>query len=307
MVTSAIRVTADRPFNHTTDPRESLRRDGYAYLPGLLDADELAAVRSALLRHPAQAGWLAPGTDPDAAVPGPRVYNEQDLDTFMPVYGKVQATEEFHALGQSPRLLELAESVLGEPSFCLPFKIARFSFPGADPTAPHQDYYYIRGSADTLTVWLPLSDCPAGQGRLIMLAGSHRLGAQRPIPLDVGGFRVETDHLDLEWHGSDYKAGDVVIFHALTIHAAEANEGSALRVSVDVRFQPVADRIEPESLEPHMQPASWDELYQGWSRRELQYYWRDLPLNVVASRSHAPSLAARARSKLFEVVGEAWA
>lgn len=291
-------VSATAPFEVTDDPREALLRNGYAFMPGLLDPDAVLALRAELMGFAGEAGWLAPGSDPVEALPGGRVINEATApEEYAAVYRRVQGSRRFHALGNDPALLGVAERILGEPIFPLPSKIARFRFPTNEDskTPPHQDYGYIHGSADTLIAWLPLGDCPAGTGRLIALAGSHLLGLQHAYD----AWRADTER-QLEWHGGDYKAGDVLFFHCLTIHAAERNHSTRVRVSTDFRFQPVADPVNPQQLEPHYEPAPWEELYEGWPAGSGQWYWRDLPLRTRVRADELEEAQARARdSRLF--------
>lgn len=295
-------VTADRPFVTTSDPRAAVLEHGYVFLPGLLDPERVLATRRALLTAASGAGWLEPGSDPDDALPGDRTHDERDVEDYKTAYVDVQRAQPFHELAHSDALLDVVEQVLGEPSFALPFKIGRFSFPGSDlgPTAPHQDYYYIQGSTDTLTAWVPLGACASGGGRLVALAGSHRLGPLPPIPLEkTPGFRMETSHLGLEWHGGDYQPGDVLLFHSLTVHGAEANTTDHVRVSADYRYQPVADPIADNSLEPHYRVTTWDDVYADWTDDTLQYYWKALPLDVRPVSSSVDGLMTRGVSRLL--------
>jgi hypothetical protein len=41
-----------------------------------------------------------------------------------------------------------------------------------------------------------------------------------------------------------------------------------------------AEEIEERSLKPHMDVATWDELYQGWQNNNLKYYWRKRALHL---------------------------
>jgi len=55
-----------------------------------------------------------------------------------------------------------------------------------------------------------------------------------------------------EWHTTDYKIGDFVIFHSYTVHQALPNRsGRSLRLSTDNRYQRESDEIDPSSLRPH--------------------------------------------------------
>jgi hypothetical protein len=69
------------------------------------------------------------------------------------------------------------------------------------------------------------------------------------------------------WVTADYRAGDVLLFHSLTVHAGKQNHADALRLSADFRYQSVHEPVVPASLGPHYHPRipGWDELTDGWS------------------------------------------
>jgi hypothetical protein len=54
-----------------------------------------------------------------------------------------------------------------------------------------------------------------------------------------------------------------------------------MRVSVDFRYQLEGEPLTPIVLEPHFQRLTWEQIYQGWSSTQLQYYWRDLDFEVA--------------------------
>jgi hypothetical protein len=98
----------------------------------------------------------------------------------------------------------------------------------------------------------------------------------------AGGLGVDVEDLGLTWHTSDYRAGDVLVFHSHTVHKALPNiTQDQIRISVDYRYQGVSGALVEDGLLPHYNRLSWDQIYQGWRRPELQYYWRDLPLITV--------------------------
>lgn len=301
-------VAASEEFRTSGDPRADLLEQGYHVARGLLDPDEVRALRADLLHEADRAGWLAPGSDPADALPGEaRAHDESDPDDYVPVYRRVQGNEAFHALGRSPRIQALVSQALGEEAFSLPAKIARFNFPDVTPTAPHQDYYYVQGSTDTITSWIPLGPCRAGGGRLIVLAGSQLLGPLPPLPNPaMGGFWIDTADLGCTWHGGDFEAGDVLLFHSLTVHAAEPNTSGRVRTSIDGRWQPVADPIAEKSLQPHyLEDVTWEELYEGWDGDEHRWYWDDLPLELLPRATDVGQMTDRARAS-SRFLGERW-
>ena len=120
-------------------------------------------------------------------------------------------------------------------------------------------------------------------GSLAVLAGSHRQGLY-PVArsLGAGGLSIDTEALPFPWTGSDFAAGDVLLFHSLTVHRGLPNQSpNRMRLSVDYRYQGVSQPIVEGSLHPHFAMVSWDEIYAGWKSPQYQYYWRDLPLKLV--------------------------
>jgi ectoine hydroxylase-related dioxygenase (phytanoyl-CoA dioxygenase family) len=178
-------------------------------------------------------------------------------------------------------------AVVGDSAFPHPLKVARISYP-TEPhitTPPHQDFNNNQGSPRLTATWIPLGDCPRRQGSLAVLRGSHRHGVL-PLQFHLGaGHRQAVLPPELleacTWVTDDLRAGDVLVFGALTVHAALHNSTPSLRLSVDFRYQPEGDPLTPVVLEPHFGRLSWKQVYKHWRSREHQYYWRDLDYQVV--------------------------
>lgn len=194
-------------------------------------------------------------------------------------YAAIQRLESFHRLAFSPGLLRLLEGLLGSPVVVHPAKIVRVIWPGLDElvTRPHQDFPYIQGSADTLTAWIPLADCSRETGSLRVIPGSHRRGVRRVHPvLGAGGFGVDVLPDDARWVELDFKTGDVLLFHAFTVHAAAPHRGDRLRLSVDYRYQAPTDPLTREWLLPHPDPSApngWADVTGDWQSEQ----WVALP------------------------------
>ena len=73
----------------------------------------------------------------------------------------------------------------------------------------------------------------------------------------------------------------MVIFNSLTVHRGMPNRSDQVRLSVDFRYQPRSEPMYEINLEPHRGVAEWDELYAGWTREEIKYYWKAHDLEVV--------------------------
>ncbi|WP_086829504.1 phytanoyl-CoA dioxygenase family protein [Allokutzneria sp. NRRL B-24872] len=254
--------------------RARMSEDGYLYFPGLLPREHVTGVRADIAAVLRDSRWLAPDSEPDELRASDRVV-EEGGSTFFGMYSAVQATQSFHELSERAELRDLAQRLLGEEVFCHPMHIARVTAPTprATPTPAHQDYRLIQGAVDTLTMWIPLADCPADAGGLEVLSGSHRLGvlgvsrAEGPggVSAQVAGSGVN------DWRTAHFGQGDVLVFTSLTVHGARPNLSDRLRLSADIRWQA---RSEPaafidgyEPFRPHFHPdvPDWPTLSRGWT------------------------------------------
>jgi ectoine hydroxylase-related dioxygenase (phytanoyl-CoA dioxygenase family) len=154
-----------------------------------------------------------------------------------------------------------AEKLLGDSVLVHQRKIGRVGFPQNEghQTPAHQDFFHIRGAEETYTAWVPLGDCTQQLGCLTVADGSHKTGFREHMPsAGPGGWSVEAES-EVVWRTQDFAAGDVLMFHSLTMHKALPNRTrDEVRISLDNRYQRVGDPIEPGALKPHMEPASAD-------------------------------------------------
>jgi hypothetical protein len=74
------------------------------------------------------------------------------------------------------------------------------------------------------------------------------------------------------------RAGDVLVFHSLTVHKGIENRSARLRMSMDCRYQRVRDPFNADNANPDGQPLSWEEVYAGWHSDTHKYYWTRLDL-----------------------------
>lgn len=234
--------------------RARMAMDGYLYLPRFLDPVPLLRARADILDLCRRAGWLAADTPlMDGISNGTQVV--EGNDAFKPVYRQIIRLASFNACSVAPELLALLADLFGSDVLPHPRNICRLAFPGCgQPTQPHQDFHYIRGTTETYTTWIPTADVPDDLGGLAVLEGSHRLGFlphQRTV--GAGGAGVITDGLG-PWHGGNYRLGDVLIMHSYTIHGArDHHDPHRVRLSFDFRYQPKTEPIDPSSLCYHLE------------------------------------------------------
>lgn len=264
-------------------------RDGYLFFRGLIPAEDILEVRRQLLgimvRHKmvradrdVMAGWV------DHA-------NVQDMESWggtgvtQQAYYDLQKLQIFHALPHHPQMLRIYETLFGKAVLPHPRNIARLMVPCPSnrPTPIHQDFIHIQGTHNVWTAWIPLGDIPRELGGLSIMRGSHRLGVLSVTQAEgAGGLETILCNVDLPWIEEDYRVGDVLTFVSTTVHKSLPHQDrDRVRLSVDYRYQPADEDIEEKSLQPHMQVATWDDLYADWPTDELKYYWtkHDLKLS----------------------------
>jgi hypothetical protein len=180
------------------------------------------------------------------------------------------------------------KQVLGESVFPHPLSIVRMVFPHAPElsTPPHQDFPNNQGTPDLTAAWIPLGDCTLENGALAILEGSHRFGVL-PVQFHLGpgnrGVELDSRFDRCRWLSADFRAGDILLFPALTVHRALDNcSADSLRLSVDFRYQLEGEALTEGCLHPHFRCLEWEEIYRGWLSEQYQYYWKNREYDVVA-------------------------
>ena len=221
--------------------RTRLAVDGYLFMRQLLDPIVVGEIGRSALRVLQQAGWTENGPDPLSAPPAPPVRAVRMRDAFAdPGHRRIVADPGFNKLAFAGPLPDLMGQLLGPGGLCYPLKFPRIVYPASMvPRQPgnvvHKDY---RAVQDMFTTWVPLGAVPGSLGGLAVLPGSQRTSRVRYRTLN---------RLERGWVTSDYEAGDVLVFHCLTTHAALPNREQRLRISAEYRWQ-LADQPVPRRV-----------------------------------------------------------
>lgn len=278
--------------------RRAMEARGYVLIRGLLPQQDLARLLSEITRILSEAGWLQPGCDPLQRMANRSAACGDPDPAFKETYQQVFNLEEFHALSHHPNLQTAMKMLVGERLLIHPKPIGRLIFPQCERLRvhAHQDYRFMGGDPECFTAWIPLHDCPVEIGPLKILEGSHRLGFQKHEEEDLHVPEIPEEKLgDDGWIGGAIYAGDVLLFHSLTVHAAGANVSHQLRISLDCRFQDYRRALNPSTLAFAGESGkSWEKVYAGWRSDELKFYWRRLPLTFQPSREELEELARNA-------------
>jgi hypothetical protein len=184
--------------------------------------------------------------------------------------------------------------------FVHPKPIGRLIFPHCERlvTHAHQDYEFMGGDPECFTVWIPLHDVPLDAGPLRILEGSHRFGVQHHERENLHVPEIpDGEAMGDGWVGGRVDAGDVLVFHSLTVHAAAPNLSDRLRLSLDCRFQDARRALSPSNLVFGGDSGkSWEKTYSGWRSEDLKFYWKRFPLTLKPSKDELAHLAETAES-----------
>jgi hypothetical protein len=247
------------------------------------------------------AGWLMPGYDLVERVANHSSICGDSDPSFNLVYEKVFGLESFHALAHHPTLRQVMKLLVGSRLLIHPKPIGRLIFPNCERFVihAHQDHQSIAGDPESFTAWIPLHNCPAELGPLRILEGSHRFGLQKIDP-ETGTIPKGTARGG-DWVGGQINAGDVLIFHSLTVHAASPNVSKQLRISLDCRFQDYERALDPANLVfPGSSNRSWESTYADWRSDDLKYFWKHLSLKLKPTKNELVQLIQTAASQKMQ-------
>jgi phytanoyl-CoA hydroxylase len=207
---------------HTEGLKSGFDKDGFIFLPGLLDQSEIGELRERVNRFIAEKS----STLPTEHIKFESKEDPSTLKMIQDLHVYDSFFEDFLLKSSFTKLAEklLGEEVLGKTVeyFNKPPKIGK-------ATPPHQDgYYFMLKPMSAVTMWLALEDVDAENGWVSYVKGSHKLGMRHHAFTDTLGFSQGIADFgtpaDLEKEVFfTTKPGDLLVHHALTIHRASPN------------------------------------------------------------------------------------
>jgi len=244
--------------------RTRMAEDGYLFLRGYFEREDVLAARGEIVRRLAAEGVLEPGTAPMDAILAKGRHN-----SFRPDLTEQNAP--LQRLLYTGRMMEFYECFFDEPVRHFDFTWLRAMPPGHG-SHPHCDVVYMgRGTREKLlTAWTPLGDASVELGGLMILEGSHlqheRLRHYLERDVDTyctngpNAADIESGKKNWEWGGvlaknpaslrqklggrwltTNFEAGDLLTFTMHTVHASLDNStADRMRFSSDSRYQPAS-------------------------------------------------------------------
>ena len=201
---------------------EAVRRRGYWLRRALLNRARVSTLAAHVIAICNQHGWLE----------GRRGF-PWDAPEFVQLQIEVQTLAEFAELREDPRLIKTVTRLLGASARAQQGDVCRVLFPHAREfaTPPHQDQYFLKRADEVWAAWIPLGDCSRQQGSLAVVSGSRQWGL---LPHGEAGCKLPSD--GPRWREFDFRAGDVLFVHSLTVHKSLVNRSRQPRISIDCRY-----------------------------------------------------------------------
>jgi|SRR6187402_566240 len=264
---------------------------GYVLIRQLLPTDDIDPLLRKIVQILSANDWLLPNSNAMEHVANPNAACGESDPSFKLVYEQIFNLEAFHSFAHHPRLRAVMQWIVGSRLLIHPKPVGRLIFPNCDRfmVKAHQDYHAIGGDPECFTAWMPLHHCPEELGPLRILEASHHFGSQETD--SATGEILEGRVRGGDWVCGQINAGDVLIFHGLTVHSASANTSGQIRISVDCRFQDYARAFNPaNAVFPGSKDRSWETTYANWHSGELKYFWKQVPLILKPSREELVEL-----------------
>jgi hypothetical protein len=246
------------------DPERTLARDGYLLVRKAMDTDAVLAARNTILRRLAEVGEVA--ADHARAMPT----GLSRRATMYPEPGRfweeVSNEPDLRRVTDAPELRRLTGRIFDAPTSGFDFVWLRAMAPGRGSPL-HVDHPYMnRGTDRLVTCWIPLGPVGIDESPLFVVENSHTFG---DIRSRFEGHDVDRDPMR-PGHLSDspmelarsrgvrllttaFEPGDVLIFGMFTLHGSfdNASGRGRLRLSVDTRWQPAEDPMDPRFAGPN--------------------------------------------------------
>jgi len=240
-----------------------LAEDGYLYIPGFFNRDDVLAVGEDFIHRLEKKGALHPDYPSFEVIASPEPVGLSRREIF-------EGNTLLPGLVFSRHLLSFYERLLGGAARHYDHIWCRLIRPGLG-TKPHCDLPYMgRGTRQVMTAWIPYRDTSLQLGGLIILEKSHlqeeRIGNYLDTDVETycsnrGPYKpkqgwLSTNPVTLRekfggrWLTTEFHAGDLLTFGMTLIHASLDNQTSSYRLSTDTRYQLASEPIDTRWVGP---------------------------------------------------------
>lgn len=163
------------------------------------------------------------------------------------VYDRMREGSWIEEFSLRPSVIEAVRDVLGQEIVMMGHAPFRIDAPmeTSELAVWHQDYFYVGGNEDIVTVWIPMQDVSFSNGAIGVMPASHRLG-----PLEHSVNLLKKRHtpagiFDREIRLVEMAGGDLLIFHSCLLHTSNMNLSNSIRFSLQPRYSRASDDTDP--------------------------------------------------------------
>lgn len=249
-------------FNLDAELQRSFDEDGYVFLRGVLNREDVFAARQEVFRRLEAVDEIEPpALEGIATGRSKRLELESDPGLF---WESVSDGDALRHVTHGPQIRKVMDGLLGVPSRPHDLMYLRPSTVGCS-THFHYDYPFFAGNSERiLTAWIPLGDIPVTDGPLTVVEGSNRFSdlldpireinfqddrANELVQKTAYKKQNELHPIELvrerntRMLTASFKAGDLMVFSGFLLHGSLDNHSpiGRVRLSCDVRYQPAKD------------------------------------------------------------------
>jgi phytanoyl-CoA hydroxylase len=236
-------------------------RDGYAVLPGALDATEIEALRAEAVRI--YRGQLGPA---EGLVPaGPGEPDDAVIRRYACIHFPHKLSPLIRKTMAHPAVVAALTQVIG-PEVKAMQSMLFTKGEGKAGQAWHQDEYFIPTRDRSLTAaWIALDDATTENGCLWVLPGSHRPGVIYPdrehddIRFDCSIEAYDFPYRDEDAVPVEVPAGAVVLFNGYLLHRSLPNTARhGLRRALANHYMSAQSLLPWTAMPAGVHTAKWD-------------------------------------------------
>jgi non-heme Fe2+,alpha-ketoglutarate-dependent halogenase len=150
--------------------------------------------------------------------------------------------ERLYDLIQTPRLLDLAQDLIGPDIACWGMHLfAKMPRDGMEVPLHQDAIYWPLTPAKSVTLWLAIDDADTENAAMEFVPGSHLLGPLPHADKPLDGTRVlKQSVIDPESYGTRFvnelHAGAVSLHSDLLLHGSQANRSNRRRAGLTIRY-----------------------------------------------------------------------
>jgi hypothetical protein len=283
-------IDSSAVIDDLTELRRRMHEDGYLFMRGLLDQEEVLRARHEILLKFSIIGEIDERFPLMDAIYSDRSFREQvNLRAFSKC---IRTGAAYQNVTYNKNLLDFYRRLLGGPVKPYSFQWPRLVRPGEGCGVHYDAPYMNRGTTSSLyTSWIPLGDVTKQEGALILLENSHRdenlinsYGKKDVDKETLGWFSTNPakvrNRFGGRWLTADFRAGDVLCFGMFMMHAALDNHSpvNRCRLTSDTRYQLLSESIDERWVGEDPIAHGRDKVFfpglGTWGNKELQDEWK---------------------------------